>query len=80
MGLRLEEVNVPDPEKSQKNRDILVQRGIAEVVILERRGADMFTPLLLCRRHKATRNLETQLNNLWLLLLLPNYRKFPLLS
>lgn len=39
VGLRLEEVDVPDAQKGQQDRHVLVQWGAAEVVVLEtRRG------------------------------------------
>lgn len=38
VGLGLEEVDVPDTQNSQQNRDVLIQRGAAEMVVLETRG------------------------------------------
>lgn len=37
VSLSLEEVDVPDAQKSQQNRCVLVQRGAAEMVVLETR-------------------------------------------
>lgn len=37
VSLRLEEVDVPDAQNGQQDGDVLIQRGAAEMVVLQRR-------------------------------------------